>query len=38
LSATTIVHALIKMAPIAGDGVSPAQANTPAAWGMATTL
>ena len=38
LRATMIVERLMSTAPIAGPRVSPAQANTPAARGMATTL
>jgi hypothetical protein len=37
-AATTIVEALIKMAPTAGGKTTPAQANAPAASGTATTL
>jgi len=38
LRATTMVEALMRMAPTAGERVNPAQASTPAARGMATTL
>ena len=38
LAATTMVEALMRMAPTAGDRVMPAQARTPAASGMATML
>ena len=38
LSATTIVDADISTAPTAGLSVNPAQASTPAASGIATTL
>jgi hypothetical protein len=38
LSATTTVDADISTAPTAGLKVTPAQASTPAANGMATTL
>jgi hypothetical protein len=37
-AATTIVDTLISTAPIAGLNVIPAQASTPAASGIATTL
>ena len=35
--ATTIVEALMKIAPTAGEGSSPAHANAPAASGIAIT-
>ena len=38
LRATTIVERLMRIAPTAGERANPAQANTPAASGMATTL
>jgi hypothetical protein len=38
LSATTTVDADMSTAPTAGDNVTPANANTPAASGIATTL